>query len=279
MLSHTFCHIPGIGPHTERRLWAGGVLSWEAFHEAEETPLCETRTHHVRAHIETSRERLEARDAAYFHDVLPGSERWRLFDAFRDSVAYIDIETTGLGDPDDYITSIALYDGRSIRTFVYDDNLFDFANAIRDYKLLVTYNGKSFDVPFIRNTMGLPMHQAHIDLMYVLRALGYRGGLKGCERQLGISRGDLEGVDGFAAVLLWFDYLNHDNRKALETLLAYNVEDVVNLETLMVIAWNLKVKETPFADTLTLPMPSVPPSPFRADVETLRRLKREFRPF
>ena len=29
MLTHTFCHLPGVGPRTEARLWNAGALSWE----------------------------------------------------------------------------------------------------------------------------------------------------------------------------------------------------------------------------------------------------------
>ena len=34
-----------------------------------------------------------------------------------------------------------------------------------------------------------------IDLRYILASLGYGGGLKSCEQQLGITRPDLEDVD------------------------------------------------------------------------------------
>ena len=30
MLTSTFCHLPGVGPKTERKLWAAGYLSWRA---------------------------------------------------------------------------------------------------------------------------------------------------------------------------------------------------------------------------------------------------------
>lgn len=43
---------------------------------------------------------------------------------------------------------------------------------------------------------------------------------------------------GFFAVLLWQEFQQTGNIKALETLLVYNIEDVVNLETLMVLAYN-----------------------------------------
>ncbi|UCG50346.1 MAG: ribonuclease H-like domain-containing protein, partial [Phycisphaerales bacterium] len=46
-----------------------------------------------------------------------------------------------------------------------------------------------------------------------------------------IRRG-LQNVDGYAAVLLWWDYVNNNNRQSLGRLLEYNREDVVNLEVL-----------------------------------------------
>ncbi|MFZ4437691.1 MAG: ribonuclease H-like domain-containing protein, partial [Syntrophales bacterium] len=76
--------------------------------------------------------------------------------------------------------------------------------------------------------------------------LGFSGGLKGCERQMGIDRGDLKDIDGYEAVLLWYDYKRTGNKKSLETLIQYNSADARNLETLMVMAYNLKLKGTPF---------------------------------
>lgn len=184
-------------------------------------------------HLGESCQRLEDGDCRYFAGHLPSREHWRLFPEFRGRIAYLDIETTGMSGFG-HITTIALYDGQRIRHYVHGENLEQFGRDIGDYELLVTYSGKCFDLPFIRSTMGLPMDQAHIDLRYVLKSLGYGGGLKGCEKKLGLDRGELDGVDGFMAVLLWRDYLASGNPRSLETLLAYNIQDVVNLETL---AW------------------------------------------
>ncbi|HUW58173.1 MAG TPA: ribonuclease H-like domain-containing protein [Planctomycetota bacterium] len=275
MLTNTFCHIPTVGPGTERKLWTAGVKSWDAFAAADDVPLSAAKREIVRRHLDESARHLERDDPDYFTAGLPAREHWRLFPHFRHRIAYLDIETTGLGLPGDYITSIALYDGETVRTFVKGENLDEFPDAVAPYRLIVTYNGKSFDVPFIRRYMRLPMRQSHIDLMHVLRSLGYRGGLKGCEHQLGLDRGDLEGVDGAFAVLLWHDYMENGNERALETMLAYNVQDVVNLETLLVKAYNLKLKETPFARTHALEEPEAPELPFQADLATVERLKRE----
>jgi uncharacterized protein YprB with RNaseH-like and TPR domain len=279
VLENTFCHIPGIGAKTERELWNTGILTWEtALDERAALPSARKRTA-LHRHAGESIARLERSDARYFGDRLPSREHWRLFTAFRHSVAYVDIETTGLGGPSDYITTIALYDGREIRTYVQGQNLDDFGHDIERYQLLITYNGKCFDVPFIRNDLGLAMDHAHIDLRYVLASIGHRGGLKGCERQLGIDRGDLIDIDGFFAVLLWQDYHTTGNARALETLLAYNILDVVNLEKLMVIAYNRKLEGTPFEETHRLPDPMQPANPFRADRGTIYRLRRTHGPY
>lgn len=277
MLEHTFSHIPGIGPKTERRLWDAGILSWDRA-LLESLPLPSTKTATLRQHVCESMAHLEQNDARYFCERLSTSEQWRLFAAFRSSIAYLDIETTGLGALGDHITTIALYDGQAINTYVYGQNLQDFGRDIERYELLVTYNGKSFDVPFIRSDLGLPMEHAHIDLRYVLSSLGYKGGLKGCEKRLGIDRGNLVEVDGYFAVLLWKDYVATGDQRTLDTLLAYNVLDVVNLETLLVIAHNKKLMEGPFEIDGRLPCPIQPPNPFRADRGTIHRIKMASRP-
>ena len=273
MLEHTFCHISGIGPKTKRRLWPSGALSWHAVEENTPIPLSPKRANLLKRYVQESIVHLANNDPNYFYERLPSDQHWRMFPDFRHSVAYLDIETTGLGGPNDYITAIALYDGRSISHYVQGDNLYDFRDDIEKYRLIITYNGKCFDVPFIRTYFGIPMDQAHIELRYVLASLGYRGGLKGCEKQLGMDRAELADVDGYFAVLLWYDFYNNGNPRALETLLAYNTLDVVNLETLMVFGYNLKLRHTPFFERRRLSRPAVPELPFKADMETIERIK------
>ena len=116
---------------------------------------------------------------------------------------------------------------------------------------------------------------AQIDLRYVLARLGYKGGLKGCEKSLGLHRGGLDGVDGYFAVLLWQLYKQDNDERALETLLAYNIEDTVNLERLAVEAYNRNIQATPFAHDLLLPYPEPPANPYLADYQIIERIKRD----
>lgn len=120
MLRRTFCHVPGVGIKAEQRLWADGVVSWDAI-ARNDLALAAARRAKLSRHLEESQRQLAAHNAAFFAETMPASEHWRLYPEFRDSVAYVDIETTGLGGPGDHITTIALYDGRSIRHYVHGE--------------------------------------------------------------------------------------------------------------------------------------------------------------
>lgn len=273
MLKNTFLHIPGIGPKTEQRLWESGIHNWDDFAADRKLRLSKSRIDAIHASLERSRDSITSGNPRYFSDKLPANQHWRLFSEYRNSIAYLDIETTGLEMWDCEITTIALYNGESIFYYVCGRNLDDFVSEINRYNVIVTYNGKSFDVPFIEDHFGITLDQAHIDLRYVLASSGFRGGLKSCEVQLGIDRGNLADLDGFFAVLLWYDYTENGNQKALETLLAYNIQDTINLETLMVIAYNMKINDMPFPQD-RLPEPVSPRIPFDADMATVNRIKR-----
>lgn len=273
MLTNTFCHLLGIGEKTERNLWGAGVTCWDSIVTQAGIKLSRALRESWSDHMQESIDNHANRNPNYFEQKLPTNQRWRLYGTFQDVTAFLDIETTGLHGGE--ITTITLYDGRTIRHYVNGDNLDSFSTDVKDYRLLVTYNGKAFDVPFIEGYFGIRLRHAHIDLMHPLRSLGLKGGLKGCERQMGIDRPGLEDVDGYVAVLLWNEYRQRKSVKALETLLAYNMQDTVSLHALMVHAYNQKVGATPFAGTHTLPMPTLPEIPFKADRDTVDRVWRQ----
>ncbi|MDH3721018.1 MAG: exonuclease [Desulfobacteraceae bacterium] len=277
MLKNTFLHIPGIGIKTEKRLWKSGIYNWDLFLNHRKTamsPISPKKLDPRSECLKKSINQMASLNPNYFAELIPAGHHWRFFPEFRNATVYLDIETTGLSRYYETITTISLYDGQSIFYYVKGQNLNDFPEDIKQYKVIVTYNGKSFDIPFIERYFSIQMNQAHIDLRYILASLGYKGGLKSCETQLGFNRGDLTDIDGFFAVLLWYDYLKNRNDKALETLLAYNIQDVLTLEMLMVISYNLNIKDTPFYQN-SLPEPVSPESPFRVDMETVERIRSE----
>lgn len=238
MLRRTFLHVPGVGYRTEERLWRSGFESWQDVESAK----AETLPRHLRAALEgeigASQEALRRGRYRYFAVRLPSREHWRAWPEFRGKVAFLDIETTGLEIGRDALTVVGLYDGSRKRSFIRGENLEDLPRALEDRQLLVTFNGARFDVPFLRHAFPrMRLDQLHLDLVSPLHRLGYWGGLKRIERRLGIERSDeTAGMSGFDAVRLWQQYEAGDD-DALDTLVAYNLEDVANLEPLAGFAY------------------------------------------
>jgi uncharacterized protein YprB with RNaseH-like and TPR domain len=152
--------------------------------------------------------------------------------------AYLDIETTGLTPYDCEITVIGIHLCRGngdefIQLVGRDVTAGAILEALRDIDVLYTYNGSRFDLPFIRTQLGIDLMQLyhHHDLMFDCWRNNLYGGLKGVERQLGINR-NLPEMNGFEAVKLWWKYVESFDLDALNTLLEYNKEDVLNLKIL-----------------------------------------------
>jgi uncharacterized protein len=276
MLHCSFLHIPSVGEATERKIWNSGIRSMDDFLASPPDFISSNKKRIFTEHIHTSKEKIACKDPLYFLNHLPPKEHWRIFREYQDSAVYLDIETTGLGAPGDIITTIALYDGKDIRYYVNGENLNDFKKDIQQYKVIVTYNGRTFDIPFIERYFRITISQSQLDLRYILRSLGYSGGLKSCEKQLGLERtGALSDIDGFFAVLLWNDYKKSGNSTSLETLLSYNIEDVLSLEFLMTEAYNRKLEDIPFAME-KLNIRKAPDNPFNADSETVKRIRNQY---
>ena len=235
MLEHTFVHLQGVGETTERRLWEQGIVTWQDALAAGNAPerFSPGRWADAQRHIEDSVRALARGDHTWFAAGLHSMHHWRAFPQFRRSVAYLDIETTGLTSRD-AVTVAGLYDGTRTCTFIAGDNLDQLPEVLAQYAIIVTYNGASFDLPMLaRCFAGLCFPQLHVDLMYPLRRLGLKGGLKGVEHQLGLPRDpEIEGLDGWDAVRLWREW-QRGNRRSLELLVRYNTADIENLEILM----------------------------------------------
>jgi uncharacterized protein YprB with RNaseH-like and TPR domain len=149
MLKNTFCHINGVGEKSEKRLWNLGILNWDDALDARNDGLGIRNLEILRIGIRQSLGQLELGNPNCFAESLHSNEVWRIFTEFRDSVAYLDIETNGLAGSEEFITTISMFDGASINYYIRDYNLYQFKDDVQNYKLLVTYNGKCFDLPTI----------------------------------------------------------------------------------------------------------------------------------
>jgi uncharacterized protein YprB with RNaseH-like and TPR domain/predicted nuclease with RNAse H fold len=241
MLHQTFIHIPGIGKQTERALWHHGIQSWDDADKFEKRfgvagPRLQKK---LDDYVPLSRAAVKNHDAAFFRRLSAMGEAWRVFPEFADECVYLDIETTGLSTVFDSVTIVGLYDGRRYSLFTNGNNLDDLQHALTRYSVVVTFNGAGFDLPFLKSAFPhLVLPPIHIDLRWVSRKLGYRGGLKELEKNLGISRNSaVAEMDGYYATVLWAKHLRGD-KSALDRLIEYNTEDVVHLKAIMEICYD-----------------------------------------
>jgi uncharacterized protein YprB with RNaseH-like and TPR domain len=238
MIRSTFLHLPGVGPVTEAELWRRGLRDWAEVDGLTDPPgLAPARWERVRAELRASESALSDRRVEYFAARLPSAEHWRLYPAFRTETAFLDIETTGLSPYEGIVTVVTIHGGGRTRTFVADEDLEELPAYLRRFRLLATFNGRLFDVPFLEYRFpGLVVPPVHIDLRFLLYRLGYAGGLKRIEQTLQLGdRSGVEGIHGLDAVRLWEAFRRGDT-DSLARLVRYNRADTVNLEPLLEFA-------------------------------------------
>ncbi|MES3517278.1 MAG: ribonuclease H-like domain-containing protein [Natronomonas sp.] len=225
-LENSYIGVDGVGETTERRLWDRGARTWSEFDPDLVGP---TTAERIESFIETARPKLDAGDTDFFDRALPSGERWRMYENFRDEACFFDIETTGLSETRHEVTCVSFHRGGDTSTLVRGDDLTrDRVAAALDAPLLVTYNGASFDVPFLETAFDLDVETPHLDLRYPCRRVGLTGGLKEIEPACGVER-DRPDLSGRDAVRLWREH-ERGCDGALETLVEYNREDTVNLK-------------------------------------------------
>jgi uncharacterized protein YprB with RNaseH-like and TPR domain len=236
MLRNSFILLDGVGPTRERSLWRTGILTWDDFlDERRVRGVSEDRKSSMDDLLRAAEGKLEDRDSEYFARAVPRREHWRCLGEFGTSVAFVDIETTGLSlrAP---ITVLGVFDGRRMHTLLRgrDLNAWNISALLGSVELMVTYNGAGFDIPMIESQFpGAVPAVPHVDLRYPLRRLGLVGGLKRIERELGLERDRrLEYMTGEDAVYLWRLWEREGKRNALDLLLEYNEADCRNLKVL-----------------------------------------------
>lgn len=163
-------------------------------------------------------------------------------------LVFFDIETTGFNKKKDVITLITCGNFIDNNLFVlkqyFCENLNEekeilecFKKDTVNKKIFCSYNGVSFDEPFIINRMLkynlVPVDiREHVDLYAMIRpyykTLGMeRCNLKSVEKFLGVNRKDK--IDGGISVELYEAYLETRDKSLKKILMLHNYEDVLYL--------------------------------------------------
>lgn len=250
MITNSFIFLERIGSKAEQNIWKDNIHDWDGFLKAKNIKgLSMQRKLYYDRRIMQARKALYNFDSGYFAKLLPKSQMWRLYDFFREDAVFLDIETTGLNRSDDDITVFGIYDGINTKTMIKGINL-DYGalkDELQKYKLIVTFNGSSFDLPFIEKMHnGLIPKIPHFDVRSLTSKLGLKGGLKNIEKILGIKRNPaVEKFYGGDALTLWKMYRATGDDYYLKLLVEYNEYDTINLK---IVAENCikKMKEILF---------------------------------
>jgi uncharacterized protein YprB with RNaseH-like and TPR domain len=269
MIQHSFVHLPGIGPETERRFWSSGVLTWNDLQTNIDQLFGTKRAQQIALALQEGVTAHESGELEYFQHRLKPSDMWRLLPSFlrqgfAGEIAYLDIETTGLGHPPECAsTTIAvLFRGRLEVEHAHERKRLLMKELERDARLFVTFNGSTFDLPFLRREFRVEFRQPHIDLRFWMASLGRRGGLKSVQKTFpNVPQRKYMDIDGFDAVRLW-NLHRHAVPNALESLKAYNAEDTLVLEHLIYCGLNLEAERRPELNLPVYPLPPARTIPF-----------------
>ncbi len=232
MIQRTFIFLKGISYKKEKRLWSKGICSWQQFLNSN---IKLKNKEQYDAMIRLAEKNLFLHNSKFFSKLLPLKDNWRLYNFFKSEAIFLDIETVGRK-----VVLVGIYDNFDYTPFVfgYNLNLNQLKQKILSAKLIVTFNGASFDIPRLSKMLSIDLTQIPIfDLRFSLLSFGISGSLKEIESKLGIMRdSSLKSVDVF---YLWNNFIYNHQKEALERLIAYNFEDTYNLRLLAEKAYSL----------------------------------------
>ena len=167
-----------------------------------------------------------------------------------DDLIFVDVESTGLGNSPLFLVGIMVWEGEgfAIRQFLARNYAEEaavvslFVEECEGKRLLVTFNGKSFDLPYLRvraaaNGIALPPEPPHFDLLHECRRV-WRGVLPDCRLQTLESRicGRLRGGDipGSEIPEAYHAFVRTGDARQIAEIVRHNMFDLVTMADLMV---------------------------------------------
>jgi len=239
MIRNSFIFLEKVGRRKEKSIWQQGIRDWQDFLKAKEIKGVSTeKKYYYNRKIREAQQALLDGDSAYFIGKLPAVEMWRLYDYFKEEAGYLDVEIDSYGK----IILVGISDDYHSNFFVKGVNLSKeiIEKELNKFKLIVTFNGASFDLPKLKKQFGVEIKVPHLDLKPLCVNLGWIGGLKNIEEKLDLKRPvHLKGNP----VELWKAFHASGDREYLELLIEYNREDIENLKGVMERVYKEKRRE------------------------------------
>ena len=167
----------------------------------------------------------------------------------KENFKFMDIETKGLSNVPIILIGVAEIKGNDIvasqyflRDYAEEASIIDaYLNHLDEDSVHVTFNGKTFDVPFIKNRcrynrIDANLDLAHLDLMYFAKNL-WGEDLPNCQLQtiekelFGIER--VDDVPGQYIPGYWDTYSQKNNIGPVVPIIEHNAQDIISLASFL----------------------------------------------
>jgi len=181
---------------------------------------------------------------------IANNKSTKLNDEIIGNLLFIDTETTGLMGGTGTVSFLIGAGYFTAGDFVieqylmrdYDEEaamLQDFKEIMGNHNIIVSFNGKSFDLPLIKtrlimNRFDRPNYDFHLDLLHSARRLWSfldSCSLKSLERNI-LNFERIDDVPGHLIPGLYFEFLENKNLELLAPVLEHNIYDILSLVTL-----------------------------------------------
>lgn len=170
-----------------------------------------------------------------------------------EEVLFLDLETTGLSMCPVFLvgTMECTPDGFIFKQYFARDYSEEISivsaisERLKNTRMLITFNGKTFDEPFLRNrsiATGIKPAQAdsHLDLLHEARRI-YRGKLPNCKLQTlekyicGRTRED--DIPGAEIPAAYHEFVRTGNANKIQSIMMHNLYDILTMADLMSRMW------------------------------------------
>lgn len=218
MINNSFIFLEKISKKKEQNIWNQKITNWNQFIEKDKIKgISNERKLYYNRKLQQAQKNIQEAIKN-----LPSTEMWRIYPLFKDECCFLDIEINSKGQ----IIVVGISDYYHTNFFVRNVNLHQIQQELNKYKLVVTFNGSSFDIPKLKKQLHIKP-PPHLDLKPLCLSLNLKGGLKEVEKQLKIPRPKhLYGNP----IQLWKAFHASGDKEYLQLLLNYNREDCENLK-------------------------------------------------
>jgi hypothetical protein len=179
------------------------------------------------------------------------NELTNLLNTDPNDIVYLDIETTGFSNTPLFLVGLLYFDSNKLvidqlfaRDYSEEVHLLQyFTEFVPRFTSLVTFNGKSFDIPFIRDRMifhrkFLKWSHTHIDMLHHSRRR-WKGEFPDCKLQtleyFVCNRRRENDVPSALVPEIYHDYVRSGNPEYISGILYHNAIDLITLMELTLV--------------------------------------------